>query len=126
MKKSLSADIGLALLRVIPSLIMMLVHGLPKFQKLIAGNFEFANPIGIGQAPSLFLAVIGEFVAPLLIIIGYKTRLAAVPAFITMFVAAFITHGADPFAKKELAILYAIFFAVIFFVGPGRLSIDKK
>ena len=126
MKKSLSADIGLALLRVIPSLIMMLVHGLPKFQKLIAGNFEFANPIGIGQAPSLFLAVIGEFVAPLLIIIGYKTRLAAIPAFITMFVAAFITHGADPFAKKELAILYAIFFAVIFFVGPGRLSIDKK
>ncbi len=126
MKKSLLSDIGLTLLRVVPSAAMLLAHGLPKFQKLIAGNFEFADPIGIGAAPSLFLAVIGEFVAPILIIIGYKTRFAAVPAFITMFVAAFITHGADPFAKKELALLYAVFFAVIFLVGPGKYSLDKK
>ncbi|WP_350285695.1 DoxX family protein [uncultured Croceitalea sp.] len=126
MRSSGLHHIGLAVLRILPSAIMLFVHGLPKLQNLLAGNFEFPNPIGIGQAPSLFLTVIGEFVAPALIIIGYKTRFAAIPSLITMVVAAFITHGADPFAKKELAVLYAVFFLVIFLVGPGKYSLDKK
>ena len=126
MNNSFLNNIGLALLRIIPSAIMLFVHGLPKLQKLLAGNFEFADPIGIGAAPSLFLTVIGEFVAPLLIIIGFKTRFAAIPAAITMLVAAFVIHGADPFAKKELALLYFVFFLIIALVGPGKYSIDKK
>lgn len=125
MKSSLFTNIGLALLRVLPSL-MMLTHGYPKFQKLISGNLEFANPLGIGAGPSLFLCVLGEFVAPILIIIGYKTRYAAIPALITMLVAATIVHGADPFGTQEKAWLYAVFFAAIFLLGPGKYSLDKK
>ena len=43
-----------------------------------------------------------------------------------MLVAAFIVHGADPFAKKEKALLYAICFLVIAITGAGKYSIDKK
>lgn len=118
-------QIGLIFLRVLAS-IMMLTHGLPKFQKLIAGNLQFADPIGIGEGSSLFLAVIGEFVAPILIIIGYKTRFAAVATLLTMLVAAFIVHGADPFGVKEKALLYALLFASIFLLGPGKYSLDRK
>ena len=125
MKNSLLSNIGLAFFRIAVS-IMMITHGLPKFQKLIAGNFEFGNPIGIGAAPSLFLAVLGEFICPLLIILGYKTRLVAIPTAITMAVAAFIAHGADPFATKEKALFYLISFITISMVGPGKFSLDKK
>ncbi|QWX85095.1 DoxX family protein [Cellulophaga sp. HaHaR_3_176] len=125
MQKKLFNDIGLLLLRVVVSA-MMLTHGLPKFQNLISGNLEFADPFGIGAAPSLFLAVIGEFLCPILIIFGFKTRWAAIPAAITMAVAAFITHGADSFAKKEMAILYLLVFVVIILVGPSTYSIDRK
>lgn len=125
MQKKLFNEIGLALLRIVPS-VMMITHGIPKFQKLLAGNIEFADPIGIGAAPSLFLAIVGELVCPILIILGFKTRWAAVPAAITMGVAAFIAHGSDPLAKKELALLYLTFFVVIMLVGPGKYSFDKK
>ncbi len=125
MNNSILRDIGLALLRILPS-IMMLTHGYPKFQKLISGNFEFGDPLGIGTTPSLFLAVIGEFFVPILLIIGFKTRLVAIPAAITMFVAAFIVHGEDPFETKEKALLYLVFFVVIILLGPGKYSIDKK
>ncbi|MBS9464114.1 DoxX family protein [Flagellimonas sp. 389] len=125
MKNNILIHLGLALLRVVPSA-FMLTHGLPKFQNLISGNTEFPDPIGIGQTPSLFLTVIGEFLCPILIIIGFKTRWATIPAAITMLVAALVVHGADPFGKKELALLYATIFIVIFLLGPGKYSIDKK
>lgn len=125
MKNSLLANIGLAILRIVPSF-MMLTHGYPKFQKLISGNMEFANPLGIGEAPSLFLAVIGEFVAPIFLIFGYKTRFAAVPALIAMLVAAFMVHLADPFNVKEKALLYVVLFGAIILLGPGKFSVDRK
>ncbi|SDL22469.1 DoxX family protein [Kriegella aquimaris] len=125
MRNSLLKDIGLAILRIAPSLLLM-THGIPKFQNLIAGNFEFGDPIGIGAAPSLFLAVIGEVVCPVLIIIGYKTRWTAVPPAITMLVATFIVHASDPIGTKEKALLFLTFFIVIMLLGPGRYSVDRK
>jgi len=125
MKNSLQNNIGLALLRIGASG-LMLTHGIPKFQKLISGNLEFGDPLGIGSTPSLFLAIIGEFICPILVIIGFKTRWSAMPTVITMAVAAFIVHGADPFAKKEKALMYLILFITIILLGPGKYSIDKK
>ena len=125
MKNSPLKDVGLAFFRISISA-MMLTHGLPKFQKLIAGDFEFGDPIGIGPAPSLFLAVIGEFICPILVIIGYKTRLASIPTAITMLVAALVVHTADPFGSKEKAFLYVVAFVTIALLGPGKFSIDRK
>ncbi len=125
MTKSLKSDIGLAILRILPS-IFLITHGWGKFNNLISGNFEFPDPIGIGSSPSLFLAVIGEFICPILLILGYKTRWAAVPSAATMFVAAFIVHASDPFGQKEKALLFLVIFIAIIFLGPGRYSIDRK
>lgn len=124
MKNNTATHLGLALLRIVPSA-FILTHGYPKLVNLIEGHTNFVDPFGIGQAPTLFLTVIGEFICPVLLIIGLKTRWAAIPAAITMFVAAFVVHGADPFGKKELALLYLTCFVVMFLVGPGRYSADK-
>ncbi|MBU2973425.1 MULTISPECIES: DoxX family protein [unclassified Zobellia] len=124
MSNSLLKDIGLALLRIAASA-MMAVHGYGKLQMLING-VEFGDPIGMGSTPSLFLAVLAELVCPILIIFGFKTRWAAIPTAITMAVAAFIVHGADPFQKKELALIYFVIFVAIILLGPGKYSVDKR
>jgi putative oxidoreductase len=93
---------------------------------MLSGNFEFADPIGIGASPSLFLTVIGEFICPILIIIGFKTRWAAVPAALVMLVAGLVHHSADPFGTKEKALLFFVVFVSIMLLGPGKYSIDKK
>ena len=125
MKNTIFKDLGLALLRIGASA-LLLTHGFPKFQKLISGNFEFGDPIGIGATPTLFLAVLAEFVCPILIILGYKTRWAAIFPAVTMVVAAFIVHAQDAMDVKEKALLFLVAFVSISLLGPGKYSIDKK
>lgn len=105
---------------------MMITHGYRKFLKLINGDFGFADPFGIGAIPSLVLAVFGEFICPILLIIGYKTKLAAIPPAITMLVAFFFIHLSDPFKKQELALMYFVGFVAVYLLGPGKYSLDWR
>ncbi len=121
---SLSADLGLLILRVISGA-ALLTHGYPKFQKVISGNMQFGDPLGVGQATSLHLSTFAEFVCAILIILGLLTRLATIPLIINMAVAAFIVHGADDFATREMSLLYLGIFLTLFFTGPGKYSVDR-
>ena len=103
----------------------MLTHGCPKFQKLLSGNMEFSDPIGLGVGVSLFLTVFAEFFCGLLLLLGLGTRLSSIPLFITMFVAGFVVHGADPFARKEKALMYLLIYLAIFLMGGGKYSLDN-
>ena len=122
--KKISIDFGLLLMRGFFSLGMM-THGYGKFLKVIQGDFEFGDPIGIGPTLSLILTVIAEFIAPILIILGWKTRMASLFPTITMIVAFFIVHDGDPFSRKEKAFVYLIAFLTLYFTGPGKYSLDK-
>ena len=122
--KKISIDFGLLLMRGFFSLGMM-THGYGKFLKVIQGDFEFGDPIGIGPKLSLILTVIAEFIAPILIILGWKTRIASLFPTITMIVAFFIVHDGDPFSRKEKAFVYLIAFLTLYFTGPGKYSLDK-
>ena len=125
---SIQSNGALALLRIIPSALMM-THGFPKFQKLVNQDYDFAAPlsaIGMNGGFTLVLAVLAEFVAPILIILGFKTRWASLLTAATMAVAAFIVHFSDPIAKKEKALLYLIIYVVIIMLGPGKYSLDKR
>ena len=118
-------DLALAVLRIGFSG-MLLVHGIPKIEGLFAETIQFPDPLGIGAPTSLTLAVIGEVIAPILVLIGFRTKLATIPVIITMLVAAFIHHADDPFETKEKALVYLVAFIAIFLAGPGKYSFDKK
>ena len=117
--------LGLLILRLGFSLGLM-THGYGKFLNVVNRNFKFSDPIGIGISPSLILASFGEFIAPIFIIVGWKTRLFSIfPAF-TMLVAFTIAHDGDPFSRKEKSLMYLIAFIAIYFTGPGKYCIDKE
>jgi len=118
-------DLALFILRIGFGGMMLIRHGIPKLDKL-SDPSGFPDPLGVGSTISLILCLIGEFLAPVLIIIGLKTKMASIPAFITMGVAAFIIHGSDPLAKKEMALLYFMAFIIIFLAGPGKFSFDGR
>ncbi|MFK8138180.1 MAG: DoxX family protein [Bdellovibrionales bacterium] len=121
----LFTDLGLLIIRLSFGGLMAFAHGWGKFQKMVAGGeIKFADPIGLGMELSLYLAATTEFVLALLLAVGFATRLVTIPLAFTMYVAAFIVHGDDPFRKMEFALLYLVPFVALFFTGPGRISLD--
>lgn len=120
-------EVNLALLFLRVSIgILMLTHGTGKFIALLDGGpIEFADPIGIGPAASLALAVFAEFICSLLLIFGVATRFTIIPLIITMLVAGFIVHADDVFHVKEKAFLFLTVFITIAIAGAGKISADN-
>ena len=126
MKNNSLSDLGLLLVRLLAGG-MMLTHGLPKFDRLFGeGPVKFADPFGLGPEISLGLVLFAEVGCSILVMLGFKTRWATVPLMITMLVAAFYAHAADPFGKKELSLLFFTLFLSILISGGGRYSVDGR
>lgn len=115
-------DLGLFLIRVGVGTLMAYEHGWPKLANFFQIAPQFPDPIGMGSTFSLALAVFAEFFCSILVVLGIKARFAAIPVAITMWVAVFVVHAADPLSKKEFALLYAIPFTAIALMGSGKLS----
>lgn len=123
--KPLQRDLGLLLLRLMAGGGMIYAHGWGKMMRFIDGDHGFADVFGMGESVSLGLAVFGEAICSIFIVLGLFTRAALIPAIITMAVAVFYIHGDDPFSKQEMGLLYLVPYVALFLTGPGKLSLDK-
>ncbi len=106
---------------------MLYGHGMGKMRRLFGSEtIEFADPFGIGPVASLGMAVFAEVICAVLLILGLFTRWAAIPLIITMVVAAFYVHIADPFSRMEKAILYLVPYICLLVAGGGYYSLDAQ
>jgi putative oxidoreductase len=92
-----------------------------------AGYFQ--QTFGIG-AFLFYLAAFAEFLGGIGLLLGVLTRLASVGISIVMLTAIFVVHipngyfnGASGF---EFPLAYLTIAVVIFLLGPGKFSVDKK
>lgn len=103
----------------------MLSHGFPKLQMLLdSGKIEFFDFLGMGPTVSLVLTVFAEFACSILLILGLFTRVALGFLIFTMIIAAFVVHGADPFEKREMSLIYLSVYLLLIAFGPGKFSVD--
>ena len=125
MDKNLLTNIGLLFLRGMIS-ILMITHGVAKLEMLLSGNADlFPNPIGLGSTLSLILVIGAELFCSIAILIGFKSRLFALPLIFDMLVAAFVVHANDSFQQKELAVIYLVVYISIALLGAGEFSLDS-
>jgi len=123
--------IGLLLLR-ISIAFTMLIYGI---SKLIFGIDFISGLIAqYGLPPFLGYGVfVGEIIAPLLIIIGYRTKLAGLIFAINCFVAIIMVQlpnllKINEFGGWEIGplFIYTIFGIALFFTGAGKYSMATK
>lgn len=118
------ADAGLLVLRVFAGLAMAFGHGLAKV-KDPSGIIKGAGGLGF-PAPTFFgwMAAVSEFLGGILLALGLFTRPAAFLVACTMATAAFMAHAKDPFARKEMALLYLAIAVMFMLTGSGRFGLD--
>lgn len=121
---SIAKDIIVFVVRVFVGF-AMLSHGFPKLQMLLAGSkIEFFDFMGLGPQISLILTVFAEFVCSILLILGLFTRISLGFLIFTMVMAAFVVHGADPFEKREMSLIYLSVYLLLMVMGAGKVSVD--
>ena len=69
--------------------------------------------------------MLAEVVCSLLLVLGLGTRVAAVLPLVSMLVAAFVVHSGDPWAKRELALLFAVPYLTLLLAGGGRFALER-
>jgi putative oxidoreductase len=117
------AENGVFLLRISVS-ILMLSHGIPKAFEYETLVQTFPDPLNVGGEVSAMLILFAEVGCSILLLLGLFGRFASATLFIAMMVAAFAHHFDDPWAMRELPLLYAAVYACLTLTGPGSTSID--
>ena len=101
-------------------------HG---FSKIFGGHMDkFIHSVAkMGFAmPEVFawMAALSEFLGGIMLILGFRTRVAAFFIFVTMSVAIFLHHTHDPLAQKELAIAYWAMAGALVLTGGGKYGLE--
>jgi putative oxidoreductase len=121
-------DIGVLLLRLFIG--VWLIYGvqdnilhwdrMEEFEKFLAG-FKFPFPL-----ISAVVSVYAQAIAAVMIILGWKIRIAAIVMIINFIVALLMVHLSHPF-NSMIPALSLIFICLLFlFQGAGRFSVDRE
>ena len=103
--------------------ILFFIHGVDKMMNFSILSDTYPSVFGLGSYMTLMLAVFTEFCCSLFLIAGLLFRIMLLPMIVAMAVAFFDIH--DGFLPEgELSLIYLIVFCLLYFVGPGKFSID--
>ncbi|MCP4552192.1 MAG: DoxX family protein [Bacteroidetes bacterium] len=123
---SKNIDLGLLILRIAVGALMLL-HGIAKLKgvSFIEGMLD-RNGLPAFLAYGVYVT---EIIAPLLIIIGFRTRLASAAYVFGVLFAVFLVHSGDIFTLNahggwgiELLGLYLLGAIALFFTGSGKIA----
>ena len=123
-------DTGKLILRVTVA-VLMVMHGISKLQNGIGwmGGMLQSHHIPAFVGYGVYVA---EVIAPILLILGLFTRLAALVIAFDMFMAIVLVQADKFFTRNqgggwavELEMFYLLASVAIFFLGSGRYSMRK-
>ncbi len=111
--------------------ILILFHGVANLTSGYSFIKSLLNSISIPESGA-YAVFLGEIIAPILIIIGWRARLASLVLAFNMLIAILIAHSADIFTLNqfggwgiELQGLYLFGAVVIFFLGAGKYAVSS-
>jgi putative oxidoreductase len=112
--------------------ILILLHGIAKITGGISGIEGMLTGHGL-PAFIAYGAYIGEVLAPILLIVGFYSRIAAAVIAFNMVVAIALAHANDLFTlgkqggwALELQGMFLFTAIAIALIGPGRFGINRR
>lgn len=114
--------------------IMFMQFGIRHLVHFTEMSSDFPTILGLSSPTCLTLMIVIELVCSLLIMVGFLTRIATIPAAASMIAAEYyILHdllvgtsiyGIDSTQPGYLPIMFIGIFLFILLAGPGKISLD--
>lgn len=117
-------NFGILFFRIAVAAQLIIVHGLKKIGVGVAAAEVVPNPLHLPHALNDFIAIAANTFLPFLVVIGFCTRLAALPALCVTLTGYFVVHANDTLAVSDVPYMYSISLVFIIILGGGRYSID--
>lgn len=124
-------NLGLLLIRLTLAVLMLfhgyfkLVHGVGSIEKMLAAK-------GLPEILA-YLVFIGELIAPVLLAIGYRTRMAALLLAINMVFTIYLAHSSEIFQRNEFGAwmlevngLYLFIALALVLTGGGKIAVSTN
>lgn len=122
----LSQDAIILGFRVLVSLSMINTHGIKKLVHFSDTVANIPDPFGLGGEISTYIALLANIVSPIFVILGFATRLAALQILSVTIMGFLVVHAGDPWAVKDVPLMYSLSYLLIFFFGAGKYSLDHN
>lgn len=119
-------DLGLLFLRLGGAGLLLAVHGLPKALHFRQQLGLIEDPLHLGAWPTLGFAVFAEVLCPLLIALGWATRLACLPILGLLLIALLVVHPQWSLEEGQFGWLLLVLFGTLALTGPGRYSLAAR
>lgn len=119
-----SKDTTLFFFRIIVSAQLIIVHGLKKIGVGTGVPETVPNPFHFPDWFNDSFAISANLIFPLFIIVGFYTRIAAIPILAVTLSGYFVVHWNDPLLVSDVPFMYSLSFLLIAFSGAGKYSLD--
>ena len=131
MNAATQSDLGKLVLRLALG-ILILLHGIAKLKGGTAGIVGMVEGAGLPGVLG-YAVLIGEVLAPLMVIAGFHARIGAALIAINMIVAVALAHMGE-LARRgqsggwalELQGMFLFTAIALVFLGPGRFSVNQR
>jgi len=132
MNPAAQQDAARLILRLVLGLCILL-HGIAKIRHGVGGIEQMLVANGL-PAQLAWGALVGEVLAPLMVLVGWHARIGAALIAINMLFALFLAHRGELFALNaqsggwaiELQAMFLFTAIAIALLGPGRFSLNQK
>ena len=131
MNAATQSDLGKLVLRLALG-ILILLHGIAKLKGGTAGIVGLVEGAGLPGVLG-YAVLIGEVLAPLMVIAGFHARIGAALIAINMIVAVALAHmgelaslGQSGGWALELQGMFLFTAIALVFLGPGRFSVNQR
>tara|TARA_R110000868_G_scaffold393614_2_gene664689 strand:+ start:188 stop:607 length:420 start_codon:yes stop_codon:yes gene_type:complete len=119
-------DIALLFIRLTVGGILFLNHGLEKLINYKEMLEWFPDPFLIGNIPGFVFAFIADVIGSLLLVLGFKTKIASCLILANLlFALVFVHHFNILEIHGELIVCYLVSLGLLWISGNGKISLDQ-
>jgi putative oxidoreductase len=101
------------------------VHGMKKFRVSNGQKEHVPNPLHLPEKLNALVATFSDTIVPILVVIGFGTRLFLLPSIGVTAVGYFVVHRNDDLEVRDVPYMYTLAMLFLWAIGPGSFSVDS-